>query len=136
MSKKLNDLRHQRSVLVTQARGLLNKAEQEKRNLTTEEQQQYDKMFTDQDALRKAIENEERLIEAERSIAEKKLREADPDPTKKEDRKGPRASEEYRDAFGALLRGGMQALNPDQVRASAGAGSEGGFIILPNRPLC
>lgn len=135
MSKKLNDLRHQRSVLVTQARGLLDKAEQEKCNLTTEEQQQYDKMFTDQDALRKAIENEERLIEAERSIADKKLRESDPDAPK-ENRKGPRASEEYRDAFGALLRGGMQALNPDQVRAlSAGAGSEGGFIVLPEQTV-
>ncbi len=135
MSKKLNELRHQRNALVTQARALLDKAEQEKRNLTTEEQTRHDKMFADQDGLRKVIETEECQIEAERSIAEKKLRETDPEDSA-ENRKGPRASEEYRDAFAVMLRGGCQALNPDQVRAlAAGTGSEGGFLILPEQTV-
>ena len=136
MSKRLNDLRQQRNAFVTQARGLLDKAEQDKRNLTVEEQTQYDKMFADQDALRKAIETEERQLEAERSLAEKKLRETEPDPKENQNRKGPRATEEYRAAFGAFLRGGPQSLNAEQVRAlSAGAGTEGGFLVLPEQTV-
>lgn len=138
MSKKLNELRHKRNTLVTQARALLDKAEQDKRNLSAEEQKQYDTVFADQDALRKTIENEERLIEAERSLATQQL--ADEHEKKGDDkdnqRKGPRASEEYRDAFRALLRGGVQSLNAEQVRAlSAGTGSEGGFIVLPEQTV-
>lgn len=138
MSKRLNDLRQQRNALVTQARALLDKVEQDKRNLTVEEQTQYDKMFADQDALRKSIETEERQIEIERSLAEKKLRETDPDPDTgtKDKRKGPRATEEYRAAFGGMLRGGVQSLNAEQVRAlSAGAGAEGGFLVLPEETV-
>lgn len=137
MSKKLNELRHKRNALVVQARTLLDKAEQEKRNLNAEEQKQYDTMFVDQDGLRKAIENEETLIEAERSMAEQQLAgERDKKSDKSEQRKGPRATEEYRDAFGALLRGGVQSLNAEQVRAlSSGTGSEGGFIVLPEQTV-
>lgn len=137
MSKKLNELRQKRNVLITQGRDLLNKVEQEKRNLTGEEQTQYDKLFADQDELRKALETEERQIDAERSIATAQLA-ADPAAGGKpgDQRKGPRGSEEYRSAFAALLRGGPQSLNGDQVRAlSAGAGSEGGFIILPEQSV-
>lgn len=136
MSKRLRELRDKRHTLVTQARSMLDKAEQEKRNLNAEEQLQYDKLFADQEDLRKSVETEERQIEAERSMAEKKLRESDDDGEKKEDRKGPRASEEYRSAFSAMLRGGMQSLNPEQVRAlSAGAGSEGGFLVMPEQTV-
>ncbi len=133
MSKKLNELRQKRNVLITQGRDLLNKAEQEKRNLSAEEQSQYDKLFADQDELRKAIETEERQIDAERSIASAQLTaEAGADNDGK--RKGPRATDEYRSAFSALLRGGPQSLTGDQVRAlSVGAGSEGGFLILPEQ---
>lgn len=135
MSKKLNELRRKRHALVTQGRTLLDKAEQEKRNLSAEEQTQYDKLFAEQDELRKAIETEERQVEVERGLAAQAL-DSDRDKNDKGERKGPRASEEYRDAFGALLRGGMQSLSPDQVRAlSAGAGSEGGFIILPEQTV-
>ena len=73
MSKKLNELRQKRNVLITQGRDLLNKVEQEKRNLTVEEQTQYDKLFADQDDLRKAVETEERQVEAERSLATAQL---------------------------------------------------------------
>lgn len=135
MSKRLNELRHQRNNLVTQAREILAAAEKEGRGLNGEEQQKYDKLFTDQDELRKTIEAEERQVELERSLAGQKLDEQrgkDGD----EKRTGPRGTEEYRDAFGQLLRGGVQSLNQDQVRAlSAGAGSEGGFFVMPEQTV-
>ncbi len=136
MSKRLNELRHQRNNLVTQARELLAGAEKESRGLNAEEQQKYDKLFADQDELRKTIEAEERQVELERSLAGQKLNEERGKEGGEETRKGPRASEEYRDAFGQLLRGGVQSLNPEQVRAlSAGAGSEGGFFVMPEQTV-
>ena len=136
MSKRLNELRNQRNNLVTQAREILAAAEKEGRGLNGEEQQKYDKLFADQDELRKTMEAEERQVELERSLAGQKL---DEDRSKEGNdgkRSGPRGSEEYRDAFGALLRGGVQSLNPDQVRAlSAGAGSEGGFFVMPEQTV-
>lgn len=136
MSKRLNELRHQRNNLVTQARELLAGAEKESRGLNAEEQQKYDKLFADQDELRKTIEAEERQVELERSLAGQKLDEERGKEGGEETRKGPRATEEYRDAFGQLLRGGVQSLNPDQVRAlSAGAGSEGGFFVMPEQTV-
>lgn len=75
MTKRLNDLRHQRSQLVDQARGILAKAETEKRGLTAEEQGQYDKIFADQEQLRGTIEAEQRQVELERSLAGTQLNE-------------------------------------------------------------
>lgn len=136
MSKRLNELRSQRNNLVTQAREILAAAEKEGRGLNGEEQQKYDKLFSDQDELRKTVEAEERQIELERSLADKKLDDSRGEDGKGENRKGPRGTEEYRDAFGQLLRGGVQSLNPDQVRAlSAGAGSEGGFFVMPEQTV-
>lgn len=136
MSKRLNELRAQRNTLVTQAREVLAAADKEKRGLNGEEQQKYDKLFADQDELRKTIEAEERQVELERSLAGQKLDEERGKEGGDGNRTGPRGSEEYRDAFGALLRGGVQSLNPDQVRAlSAGAGSEGGFFVMPEQTV-
>lgn len=144
MSKRLNELRTQRNTLVTQARGLLDKAEAEKRGLNAEEQQQYDKLFADQEQLRSTIAAEERQIELERGMAEEELRQkkepgqaAGAGGKPNEGRQvGPRGTEEYRDAFNAMLRGGVQSLNADQVRAlSVGAGSEGGFLVMPEQTV-
>jgi HK97 family phage major capsid protein len=138
MSKKLNDLRHQRNQLVTQARGILDKADAEKRGLNADEQKSYDDIFAKQDELRGQIEREERQIELERQLADSQMRNGNggDDGGRGEQRgenagpNGPRGTEEYRAAFDAFLRGGRNNLNPDQIRAlSAGAGSEGGFMI-------
>lgn len=137
MSKRLNELREKRNNLVTQARELLDKAEKENRGLSAEEQQQYDKLFADQDQLRSSIEREERQIEAERELAKDLLDQRRNDDDKgagKQTRSGPRASKEYREAYGVWLAGGHSALNSDHIRAlSAGAGSEGGFFVMPEQ---
>lgn len=137
MSKRLNELRHQRNQIVTQARALLDKAEQEKRGLNADEQRQYDEIFSKQEELRKTIEAEERQVELERQMAARDVdgQRGQQDTTQGE-RRGPRATEEYRDAFGAFLRGGVGSLNSDQVRAlSAGAASEGGFFVMPEQTV-
>lgn len=65
---KLNDLRNKRGVLVKNCRDLLAKAEAEKRDLTTEEQTQYDAMFSDQGKIGDQVKREESLREQERSL--------------------------------------------------------------------
>lgn len=142
MSKRLNELRQQRNQLVTQARGILDKAETEKRGLNADEQKSYDDIFAKQDELRGQIEREERQIELERQLADSQLRHGqggdDGGRGEQEQRgkTGPRGTEEYRAAYDAFLRGGIGSLDADQKRAlSAGAGSEGGFMIAPEQTV-
>src|SRR5690606_5296325 len=58
---KTLELRRKRAALVEQARKILDAAEAEGRSLTAEEQQQWDKIMADVDALGQTIEREERL---------------------------------------------------------------------------
>ncbi len=140
MSQKLKDLREQRGKLVHDARELLSKAETEKRGLTPEEDSRYTEIFVKQDDLRKSIEREEQLAEAERSAAEQTLRDKD---AKGEtaaktgetgERTGPRSTEEYRAAFRTFLTGGRAACNASELRAlSAAADTGGGFTVAPEQ---
>lgn len=61
--------RRKRLELVTQARALHDKAETEKRTFAADEEQQYQKIMTDVEELRKAIEREEHLEQAEKEAA-------------------------------------------------------------------
>lgn len=132
MAKDLKELRNKRGKLVTEARSLLDRAETEKRDLTAEEQKQWDTMISDQERIGKDIEREERQVELDRKMAEESVR--NKEDNRQEDRKSPRGTEEYRSAYSQMLRGGMQSLNPDQTRAlSAGIGSEGGFLVMPEQ---
>ena len=143
MSKRLNELRQRRNVLVTQARALLDKADAEKRGLSTEENTTYDKLFADQEALRSQIEAEERLVAAEREMAARDDDETrtrgSADPEKRgaaQGNKGPQASEEYRTAFERLLVVGRSGLTADDVRAlSMDNSSQGGFLVAPEQFL-
>lgn len=137
MAKDVKELRNKRGKLVADARALLDNAEADKRSLTTDEQTQWDTMIADQERIGQDIEREERQIELDRKMAEEALRNKDDRRADhNEDRKNPRGTDEYRNAFNAMLRGGVQSLNSDQVRAlSAGAGSEGGFLILPEQTV-
>lgn len=134
--QKLIELREDRNRIVTQMRGILDKAEGEKRNLTAEEQGKYDELFAEQDKRGKAIANEERQMELERSMAETELR-------RKEDRggeggenrggfAGKRSTEEYRDAFTRFLRDGKSAISVEEYRAlQADSPVAGGYLVAP-----
>lgn len=124
--QKLRELRDKRGQLVQQGRDLLDKAEAEKRELSPEEQTQWDTLIADQDKLRAQIEREERQVELEREMAgrefDKQQRGQDKDPDK-----NPQMA-----AFRSYLRGGLQGLNVEEARAlSAGTATEGGYLVAP-----
>lgn len=110
-------LRQQRANLVAQARELLSKAEGEKRDLTAEEQGQYDKMWGDIDSLGKRAERLERqaTVEADLGQPAGQAHRPDMDAAGGEARTG-RASAEYANEFRSYLRGGrgeFRALQAD-----------------------
>lgn len=134
--KKLLELRAKRTEVVNAARALLDKAETEKRSLTAEEEGKYNELINQQEEQRKAIEREERLLDAERELALQDNQRGKPQAGK-EDRdatKGPRDTEEYRAAFNKFLRRGRDALDVEELRAlSSGVGPEGGFMVTPTQ---
>ena len=133
MSKKLAELLEERNRLVKQSREVLDKAETEKRALTTEETTTYDAMFGRIDELRQTIEREQRQIAAEKETADDLLKREKPKAPETGD-DGPAAkraavfsSPEYRSAFQRYLRGDRSA--PDELRAlQVDADTGGGFL--------
>lgn len=129
--QKLIELREDRNRIVAQMRGVLDKAEAEKRNLSAEEQGKYDELFDAQDALAKAIQTEERQMELERQMADADLRKKD-SGEKRGAPPGKRGSEEYRDAFGRFLRDGKNGITVDEYRAlQADSQTAGGYLVAP-----
>lgn len=135
MTKRLNELRHQRSQLVEQAHALLDKAHDEKRGMTAEEEAQHDKLFAEQDRLRSTIVAEERQIDLERSLADQQLDEKRNNPGGPADGTG-RNSKAYSEAFRSMLLNGRNSLTGEQIRAlSADVSPQGGFTIVPEQFL-
>lgn len=69
---KIQELRDKLGGLLTQARAILDKADDEKRALTQEEQNTYDNIHNDIDGVRRSIRNEERQRELEAQITKPK----------------------------------------------------------------
>jgi HK97 family phage major capsid protein len=137
MSERLKRLREERGLIVTEMRGITEKAEAEKRDLSGEELAKHGELFGKADEKRKQIEAEERQLEVDRAAAgkdgEKKAEERKKDADA-EDRaqKRPQASPEYRAAFRSFLLNGAAGLTGEEVRAlSQGQGSQGGFTVAP-----
>ena len=143
MSDKLKDLRNQRGQLIKDARDIVDKADTEKRALSDDEKQRYDKLMTDQQKLADQIKREEQLVEAEREAAELQLRNKDQDGGKPgnqpaadpaQARNNPRATQEYRAAYERFLRSGQSALTGDEVRAMQADYDEGGgHLLMPEQ---
>lgn len=133
MSKKLKELRTQRGALVAQSRGLLDKAESEKRSLNADEQAEYDKLWAAQEDLGRQIKTEERQADLERELAAG----GGFDPEQRGGRQGSdpaptsvRGTGEYRSAFQAYLAGGLRGLGEAQLRAlNADSSPNGGFLV-------
>lgn len=62
------ELRQERANVIQQSRDLLDTAEAETRDLTTEEQEQWDRLMAEADTLQARIERQERVAEAERGL--------------------------------------------------------------------
>ncbi|MDD5486689.1 MAG: hypothetical protein PHW65_03965, partial [Dehalococcoidales bacterium] len=66
----IKEMREKRATLAEQARVLLDKATEEKRDLTAEESTQFDKIHGDIDSLKGQIDKAERQEELERELRE------------------------------------------------------------------
>ena len=103
------EMRKKRAALVKQAREILDKADKEKRSLTSEEEQKYEKIFAEVDELGKRIEKEERQRELEQEIEKSNGPVAGKEELSDTEKK---QKEEVRAAFRKYLVGGVNALTP------------------------
>lgn len=135
--KNIIEMRQKRANLVNQAREILDRAEQEKRNLHADEETQYNKIMDDVENLRKEIEREEKLQDAERDLAQSLGTAAggkNQPSANQAQTTNQRATEEYRNAFNRFLRMGVGALSHDEfknMQATDDAG--GGFLVAPEQ---
>jgi HK97 family phage major capsid protein len=130
-------MRAKRATLVNQARELLDRAENEKRSLTAEEEQQYDRIMNDVDKLAKEIEREEKLSGLENELSKVAQPANRPVPEKQEPA-DPRATKAYRNAFWKALTFGQNALTSDEVsllmdktvrNMAIGTDANGGYLV-------
>lgn len=125
----INAMRQERAGLVTQARGILDTAQAEKRELTAEEEQKFDRLMADADKRDADIAREEKLRERER-------RDAEVEPPAR-DRNGPDGGGPdglAQRAFARYLRDGRAALSPEESRAlNMGTDPEGGYLVAPQK---
>lgn len=133
MSQRLKELREKRAKIVTDLRGILDKAEAEKRPPTAEESTAYDAAFAKGEELREQITREERQIELEREVAAN----TDAETRGKEGKDGGKPEAELRmKGFRSWLRSGTAASGEgvQEFRAlSVGTDTEGGFLVTPEQ---
>lgn len=130
------ELRRKRAALIEEARKILDAAEAEGRSLTAEEQEQWDRIMADVDALKQTIEREERLAVIEKELSEPietRRLELRPVPEGQgEDRAAnlPNSGAEYRAAWNTWMRHGKNLLGPEEYRAlNRGTDSAGGYLV-------
>ena len=151
LRQQAKQLRSDRVALIEKGRAILDKAEEEKRDLNSEERSQYDKLIADADELKPRYERLEAQFERESEMADAELRAKDLAKEQGRDPEDPdvqaelttaqrakklRASKPYLRAMEAYLVNGEGALsesqrallNDPEVRAQTiGTGSEGGY---------
>jgi HK97 family phage major capsid protein len=142
---EITKLREQRAKIIEDQRKMLDKAEKEKRDLTSEETEQYEKMEADFDDLTKQIEEaekrEQERIERAKKLEEREelLKKSQQEPTKPEveDRKKDhetRKIEYEMAAFRSFLLNGAKGLTPVEERAlQADIDATGGFLVAPEQ---
>lgn len=144
------EMRRQRANIWEQMKALHDRVTGEKREFTAEETEQWNRMDADLNKLRAAIDREERL-DAEKAQLERASGPLAGRP-ETDERNQPDSQAEYRRAYSAWLRGGMEELEPEQrkvlrtgyaeapreARAMAAlTGAAGGFTVPTEglRPL-
>jgi HK97 family phage major capsid protein len=127
-------MKEKRAGLVTEARGILDKAEAESRDRTTDEETRWDAIMTEVNKLNKDITVAETQLEAERKSGNRQDEQRDNRERRTDDehRDNPRATEEYRAAYSRFLSNGASALNADEHRAmQADSSIGGGYLVAP-----
>lgn len=136
---KIIEMRQKRAALVAQARQLLDKADQENRNTTAEEDQQYERIMADVDKLGKDIERLELQNRVEEELNRIPNPAQRPEPgANNQQTVHPRASDEYRTAFWQALTQGQNTLDAEQARMlmlpeirnmAVGTDAAGGYLV-------
>lgn len=136
---KILELKEKRASFVQQARELIDRAEAEKREMTAEEEMQYDRLMAEIDKLGKAIEREERLAFLEKEISTSHgVVAGRVFPVSGENVAGTHATPEYRSAFLKVLRYGNGALdtgeyrlllNPEVRALAVSVDAAGGYLV-------
>lgn len=115
MNEKLKKLLEQRAAAITAQRALLDKADEEKRDLTSEEEGTYQKYDSELDALDKKISRERSLIAREEEMRASEngdrnpQRDHQPGANGAEHRGNPTDSAEYRQAMLRYMIGGQMS---------------------------
>lgn len=128
------ELIEKRNNLVGQARQIVDRVDQEKRDWTQEEKNQYDKIMTDVMALGDDINRRQQLQALESSLSKPMGEGIKPEPT---DARGGkprlvRDTPEYRDAFNSYLRSHVGGLNAAEARTLQSDNDElGGYLKAP-----
>jgi HK97 family phage major capsid protein len=124
---KLEELRHRRSHLVTDMRGISDKAEAENRNLTAEEQQEFDRREADFEALTERIKRSEKIGGLTPTMTR-----SDAVTEEEEEAVATRTqileSDRYQTAFDAYMRG--QDLDAEQRSTlNTATDADGGYAV-------
>lgn len=129
----VKEMREQRAKLIADARALLDLADNEKRELSDEENVQYDAIMDDAAKVKGQVVREEALEAEERDLAAVQNPGHRPDPNPEDDGADEeRAAAEKRAAFSRFLRVGQNALNGDEMRAlQADSDIAGGYLVAP-----
>ena len=122
-----NIRREQRAGLIATARGIVDGADADSRALTSEEQEQIDRVFADADALQRTIEREDQLASAEAEMRSFQRRTVTEPVTERATTElAVTAQPEYRAAFNHWLRSGDRS----ELRAlEVGVAGEGGNLV-------
>ena len=137
------EMRQKRAALVKQARGILDKASAEKRSMTAEETQEYEKIFTEADGMGEQVRRLERQEAAETELSasaptgearnQDPAGNADPAGETPEQRKAKDETKKM-DALRRYFRGGIQALTAEEHRAlQVDDPTLGGYLQAPQK---
>lgn len=136
--KRILELRQKRSQLVTQARELLNRPQSEKRSMTQEEENQYERIMADVDSIAKEIEREERVSGLENQMEQRSHVQGKPNPQGLSFQQQDSSDSEYRSAFWSVLRNSPNTyVNPEHLKTldtrsmAVGSNASGGYLV-PN----
>jgi len=149
--ERLIEKKQERAKVVHEARALLDKAQEEKRSLSAEESEQYDRMDADIDKKSEEIQRMEKQIERERNLEntetvkdqrteEEEKREENRTLHKLLEERGeiPKrelvTAEEYREACNRWIANGPSALTAEEYRAMQADSDEGGgYLVAPQQ---
>lgn len=130
------DLRQKRLSLVNELRTIVDTAQEEKRDLTSEENDKYSKILADTEKLKSQIDREERLAELEKEMRETPNPVERPHPGSEENpevRNKHLATKEYREGFRHWIATGRGFDDLERRALQADINILGGYVVLPEQ---